>query len=432
MKCPHLGWVALLLIAVACSKPEKSGFDAGSTLATVNGEILDEQFFFDSYIDWLSRTGYNDDSTARVVHLDNAIDVMLLAQEAAKRGMSTSEAYLEYERVMRDGALGGRFLQAAVFDTLPAIDEARLRDAFVKSNRKVYVRQLFFMEEAQARRYRQRIDDGEDFVKLANEWYQTASFDSTAGYMGEVSYFGTDDAFAEAAFSLGMFEVSQPVRTRQGWVILRVENMDRNLILTESQFQNRRKRLYSQLLERAVNLSGDTFVRDFMQTLQPVIQQDVYSQLEPYLTGLAPKARIEDSELRLVKAAVEPASTLVLYRMDGETRSFTVAQFMKWLPYIPYSEVRTRPGAAIGRALRNEVFAEQGRRAKMDKDPKVMWQMRYVSTFRLANDIRATIPSDSALVQTLRDLRNQATIVVNEEVFRQSFPTFTVPKGNRQ
>lgn len=425
-----LGGCALLLFAAACSKTPE--FDPGDTIATVNGEPLDEQFYFDSYIDWLGRTGFNDDSTSRVVHLDNAIDVMLLAQEAEKRGMRSADAYLEYMRVMRDAALGGRFLQAAVFDTLGTISEEQLREAFVKTNRKVYVRQLFFNDEAQARSYASRLAAGEDFVALANELYRTAAYDSSAGYLGEVSYFGTDDAFAEAVFNVGMFEVSPVVRTRQGWVIVRAENMNRNVLMTETQFQNRRKRLHTLILERRVNLAGDAFVREFMQAAQPLIQQDAYRQLEPYLTGLAPEARIQAAEYDVMSQVVEPGTPLVLYRQSGETRSFTVGDYMRWVPYIPYPEMRSRPGASIGRALRNEVFARAGEDAGFEKDPKVLWQTGYVSTFRLANDMKATIPTDSLLAATLKELRDKATIRIDMDVFNSLAPFYAIPKGNRQ
>lgn len=419
-----------MLLLAACSKTPS--FDPGETIATVNGQPLDEQFYFDSYIDWLGRTGFNDDSTARVVHLENAIDVILLAQEADRRGMRQSDAYLDHMRLMRDAALGGRFLQASVFDTLGVITDAELRQAFVKTQRKVYVRQLFFNDESQAKEYAARLNAGEDFIRLANELYRTAAYDSNAGYLGDISYFGTDDAFAEAAFSLGMFEVSPVVRTRQGWVIVRVENMERNVLMTESMFNNRKKRLHSLILERRVNLAGDSFVRGYMQALQPQIQMDAYKQLEPYLTGLAPESRLQSAEFAILTQVVSHDTPLVLYRQGSQTRTFTVGDYMRWVPYIPYMEMRTRPGASVGRALRNHVLAQAGEQAGFESDPKVTWQLGYVSTFRLANDIKATVPSDSALVDLVRELRGQASIRVDRAAFDRMAPFYSLPKGKRQ
>ena len=37
------------------------------------------------------------------------------------------------------------------------------------------------------------------------------TYDSLAGYIGPISYFGVDDAFAEAAYSTNLNEFSKPI-----------------------------------------------------------------------------------------------------------------------------------------------------------------------------------------------------------------------------
>ena len=422
MRHGWVGYVMALLILVGCRPEPRVPFDAGNTLATVNGDILDEQFYFDSYIDWLTRTGYNDDATARQIHLQNTIDILLLAQEARRRGMNQTPEYLEHMSLMRDAALGGRFLQAAAFDTLGSVSDEDIRRAFVNTHRKVHVRQLFFMDEAVAHRFHQRLSDGEDFVALANELYRTPAIDPDAGMVGDIAYFGADDAFTEAAFALSMFDISPVVRTRQGWVIIRMENENRNPLIRESDFENRRKRLRSLMTERRVNLAGDRFVRTHMNRLNPVLDVDSYTALSPYLTGLPPTMRIEPDEIRRIRSAITPESPLVRY-VDGDVeRVFTLGKFMRWLPVLPVSEVRTRPGAAIGRALRNEVLARDGASAKLDRDPKVRWQVNYVSTMRLADGLRRTMPSDSSTAQLIGSLRAGSTIRLDETAFNAAFP----------
>lgn len=417
-----VGYVMMLLVLVGCRSEPHVPFDAGNTLATVNGDILDEQFYFDSYIDWLTRTGYNDDATARQIHLQNAIDILLLAQEARRRGMNQTPEHLEHMSLMRDAALGGRFLQAAAFDTLGPVSDVDIRRAFVNTHRKVHVRQLFFMDEAEARSYQRRLSLGEDFVALANELYRTTDVDPDAGMVGDIAYFGADDAFTEAAFALAMFEVSPVVRTRQGWVIVRMENENRNPLIRESDFVNRRKRLRSLMTERRVNLAGDRFVRTHMSRLNPVLDADSYAALSPYLTGLPPTMRIEPGEIRRIRSAITPDSPLVRYRDGNEEQVFTVGQFMRWLPVLPVSEVRGRPGAAIGRALRNEVLARDGASAKLDRDPKVRWQLNYVGTFRLADDLRRSMPSDSSTARLIGSLRAGSAIRLDDAAFKAAFP----------
>jgi len=419
------GWVGYgmaLLVLVGCRPEPRVPFDAGNTLATVNGDVLDEQFYFDSYIDWLTRTGYNDEPLARQIHLQNTIDILLLAQEARRQGMHRAPSFLEQTSLMRDAALGGRFLQAAVFDTLGPVSDTDIRRAFINTHRKVYVRQLFFLDEGEARRFHQRLSDGEAFVDLANELYKTDSFDPDAGMLGDIAYFGADDAFTEAAFALSMFDVSPVVRTRQGWVIIRMENENRNPLIRESDFENRRKRLRSLMTERRVNLAGDRFVRTHMSRLNPVLDADVFAVLSPYLTGLPPTMRIEPNEVRRIRSAITPESPLVRYRIGDREQVFTVGQFMRWLPVLPVSEVRSRPGAAVGRALRNEVLAREGESAHLDRDPKVRWQLNYVSTMRLADDLRRSMPGDSATARLIGSLRAASSIRLDEPAFKAAFP----------
>jgi hypothetical protein len=411
-----------LLVLVGCRPEPRVPFDAGNTLATVNGDVLDEQFYFDSYIDWLTRTGYNDEPLARQIHLQNTIDILLLAQEARRQGMHRAPSFLEQTSLMRDAALGGRFLQAAVFDTLGPVSDTDIRRAFINTHRKVYVRQLFFLDEGEARRFHQRLSDGEAFVDLANELYKTDSFDPDAGMLGDIAYFGADDAFTEAAFALSMFDVSPVVRTRQGWVIIRMENENRNPLIRESDFENRRKRLRSLMTERRVNLAGDRFVRTHMSRLNPVLDADVFAVLSPYLTGLPPTMRIEPNEVRRIRSAITPESPLVRYRIGDREQVFTVGQFMRWLPVLPVSEVRSRPGAAVGRALRNEVLAREGESAHLDRDPKVRWQLNYVSTMRLADDLRRSMPGDSATARLIGSLRAASSIRLDEPAFKAAFP----------
>jgi peptidyl-prolyl cis-trans isomerase C len=411
-----------LLVLVGCRPEPGVPFDAGNTLATVNGDVLDEQFYFDSYIDWLTRTGYNDEPLARQIHLQNSIDILLLAQEARRRGMHRDPSFMEHVSLMRDAALGGRYLQAAAFDTLGPVSDTDIRRAFVNTHRKVYVRQLFFLDEGEARGFHQRLSDGEAFVDLANELYKTGTFDPDAGMVGDIAYFGADDAFTEAAFALSMFDVSPVVRTRQGWVIIRMENENRNPLMRESDFENRRNRLRSLMTERRVNLAGDRFVRTHMSRLNPVLDADAFALLSPYLTGLPPTMRIEPNEVRRIRSAITAESPLVRYRIGDREQVFTVGQFMRWLPVLPVSEVRSRPGAAVGRALRNEVLAREGESAHLDRDPKVRWQLNYVSTMRLADDLRRSMPGDSATARLIGTLRAASSIRLDEPAFKAAFP----------
>ena len=62
------------------------------------------------------------------------------------------------------------------------------------------------------------LQSGVNFVDLANEFYETAVYDSSAGYLGPVKYFGVDDVFAK--LPIQSMKVNIPNPLKPDWVII--------------------------------------------------------------------------------------------------------------------------------------------------------------------------------------------------------------------
>ena len=46
--------------------------------------------------------------------------------------------------------------------------------------------------------------------------------------------------------------------------------------------------------------------------------------------------------------------------------------------------------------------------------------------------MKASVPTDSLLAETLKELRSKATIRIDRDVFDRVAPFYALPKGNRQ
>jgi parvulin-like peptidyl-prolyl isomerase len=80
--------------------------------------------------------------------------------------------------------------------------------------------------EARAKEIRGKIAAGGDFVELAKEFSDDPGAKTTGGSMGALTFQATgtmDDALRAQLYGLKPGEVSQPVKTAQGYVILRVD-----------------------------------------------------------------------------------------------------------------------------------------------------------------------------------------------------------------
>lgn len=381
-------------------------------VARVNDAAITVEQFNATYVQRLIQTGGNDTPAARHAHLNDLIDAYLFGEEARRRGLDDA-AYDDYIDVEIKKVVGGRFFEVAFADSVKDPTDPEVRDAFRKTKEKLILRQLFFTDADAAAEAYERLQSGEDFLALANEVYNTESFDSTAGLLGEAEYWDLDDSVAVATFDLALGEYTPPIRTKFGWHILRVEDRLRNPILTESEFQRRRDDLWHRVRARRFRLEGDRFVRRFMDSLSVTVNEEAMHALRDVILAAlpadddspTPRVSLDAEEVVAIEEHFSPESELATYVMDGETKSFRAHQYFEWLPHLPYGEVKNRTAASVGRALRNEAMAERGLSLGLQRDPDVEREVLYRSSMYLAEKLREKLRREAAANPTESELR---------------------------
>lgn len=326
-------------------------------------------WFEQTYIDFLIRSGSNDTPANRLAHLDYLIDSILLAGEFEDRGYTEEPEFETVRRRIEREELGARYFEEALLDTMQAPTEEQIRETFRRWKSQAVVRHLFFVSPDQARSSWERLEEGATFVEEARRIYDLPELDSTAGYLGAVRYFGVDDAFAEAAWSLEPGTYSEPVRSRYGWHIVYLERMIREPLLTETEFQTRRGGMSSQYRLRRRRLEGDNFVRAFMAERDVEVNGPAVRALEALIADLDPPPEgvpevLPQTEPSLtegdLRRELDAEVVLATYEWDGERRAFTAGDYAFWFESMPTREARERTAASVGRAMRNELLADAG------------------------------------------------------------------------
>jgi len=102
------------------------------------------------------------------------------------------------------------------------ISEDEIKQEYEQLNREIHAQHILVDEEALALELKAELDEGEDFDELAKE-YSTDS--SNANNSGDLGYFGAGmmvPEFEDAAFSLDVGEISEPVQTEFGYHIIKI------------------------------------------------------------------------------------------------------------------------------------------------------------------------------------------------------------------
>ncbi|SMO88660.1 peptidylprolyl isomerase [Gracilimonas mengyeensis] len=417
----YLVLISLYICSCGDGQPQaQQSFSEGPVVAIVNTDTVRSHFFEKAYIEHLINTGANDTRENRYRFLQKLRDELLLAQQAQEFNV-LDEAFFDYKDQVRRLSIADRFYSSSFLDTLSLPTEEQIQAAFYNSKIKLHVSHLFFTNQEKAHQAYQRLEDGEKFLDLANEIYHLSKYDSTAGYIGEISYFNVDDAFGEAAYQLKAGEYSEPVRSRQGYHIIYVDHRIGNPLITQSEFEYKKRGITGLTKNRIKNLKGDAFVQTYMQSLDVKVDQEAIQQLFMALQNLKPQQtnnplnrsdQIQSypstSEVQSVREDLTPGTILASYQHLGEEKYFTAENYADWLKTIPMEEARTRTMASVGRALRNQVFYEAGMEQNIGEDPIVANNVEYKTTFYKAYRVKEY-------------LANQPVPEISEEEQREAF-----------
>lgn len=389
LRQPFFFILVLSLFIIQSCTDKKSTDELSQTLFEVNGIEMSVNDFQSKYVRRLIQTGQNDTKAGRYRYLNELIDNLVLADKSDEKGLLDDPIYLkalEYQE--RKSMMDYYFIDRMEERIEPPTDE-EVRLAFAKKQRKVYVRQLFSLKESDLEEPYQRLESGENFVDVANDYFETSEYDSLAGYLGPISYFGVDDAFAEAAFSTNQGEYSKPVRSLFGYHIVYVEFIEFPAMITEDEYQYRKPGITSQVRLRKQKLVSNSYVRDLMSTLLVEVDAENLASLRVSIGNMSEDQILDttqepeqesnfwdDERIGSLSQSLDQNTVLATYLLKGERVEFTFGNYLSWLPYLPFNESKNRTGASLGRALRNEVFYQLAEDEDYSGDERVENEVR--------------------------------------------------------
>lgn len=128
--------------------------------------------------------------------------------------------------------------------------QAELTKETPRSEEQVWARHILVADEARAKAVLALLANGTEFEKLARDF----SVDTGSGAKGgDLGWFGKGAMvaeFEEAAFSLGIGEISEPVQSQFGYHIIQVLGHD-NIALSPPQYEEKRQTAFTEWLAEA-------------------------------------------------------------------------------------------------------------------------------------------------------------------------------------
>ena len=320
-------------------------------------------------------------------HLNLMTDKKLMVLEALKYGLEFDEKVQIQLEGYKDKAVRHELYNEVVRNQVE-ISNSELRNAFIKSKTRIGVLLLVMKTQEEAFALRNRLVDGANFEDLAAETFAYPllaenTFDLWYPLWGQI-----DESIEQVAFSLELGEISNPVKTKWGYAILKVEEIIQHAIITESEFQKRRKGIEKIIRRRKEEKIADKFIKDFMESKKvrvygPSIvflvenSKEILGEYDSLYPLETPKNL--DIEIGKYRQQVEYHLNNVI--VEFETGRWTMGEFLDKLKKVhpdsrPIMTSKNNLKDVVARMVRDEFLAKEGYRRKLQHNNYVQEEVR--------------------------------------------------------
>ncbi len=232
-----------LLGLVGCNRTKEN------IVAEVNGEKVTAEEFKERYQAYMSQGGQRDNIILRQKILDNMINERLIFADCSRQGFDSDEAYRRKHEEIQSQALLDTYAKRISTDTIQ-VSEEELQNEFRAYNMKVKTRYLYAETEEAAKTLRSALMKGATFDSLAKDVFEDPGLANNGGNLGYFSWGDMEPAYEAAAYSMGIGQISEPVRLKVGFGIIQVMDKVSNPLPSEMDYAKAKDKLERAIIEK--------------------------------------------------------------------------------------------------------------------------------------------------------------------------------------
>ena len=205
-------------------------------LAEIDGDRITLNSFLPRYQSFLLKTHQTDNLSNRYALLNSLIDEKLILNYSHnKRILENPQIILKKDRAYKQLLLN-TYHNSKVIQKIKVTDN-ELRRLFTYYKTRLHVRHLYAIDLETIRKIDHQLKSGVQWDILAETYFDDPILKENGGDIGWYKMGELDPSFEIAAFALMDGEISNPVKTSTGFSIIQVLEKEKDILLTEKEYQ---------------------------------------------------------------------------------------------------------------------------------------------------------------------------------------------------
>ena len=222
--------VIFAVIFSSCDQSNSPG------LAEIDDDRITLNSFLPRYQSFLLKTHQTDNLSNRYALLNSLIDEKLILNYSHnKRILENPQIILKKDRAYKQLLLN-TYHNSKVIQKIKVTDN-ELRRLFTYYKTRLHVRHLYAIDLETIRKIEQQLKSGVQWDILAETYFDDPILKENGGDIGWYKMGELDPTFEIAAFALMDGEISNPVKTSNGFSIIQVLEKEKDIFLTEKEYQ---------------------------------------------------------------------------------------------------------------------------------------------------------------------------------------------------
>jgi len=218
------------------------------------------------------------------------------------------------------------------------------------------------------------LQKGENFETLAKECFRDSSLKNSGGDLGWGTWGDWDIDFENAVFNLQIGQYSQPIETKYGWHIIKLENISYNPILREGDYQVHRESIRNRLRQRLLKQQADLRIKKLMQEKRVRMNVPLISLLEKEQRRLKNGGMIQIADVREIPDSplenlLDRYQNEIILSYDGG--KWTVGNFRAYLYTVSPDAIGHGIYRSVAMSLRNYFLLQEAEDKRIDKVKEV-------------------------------------------------------------